>query len=142
VQHLFVMRFNSLQVIWSLAVCLLVPIVWWLSSGVTTGLQSRYQAIMHAANTCEMAERTAEEDFYEGSYLLIHYGMIESETRCEILEREYNVKAYHPGCASFENGECYNQRMWTLLNEMHCDTLYCTVQEKVDSILMQATHLN
>ena len=93
-----------------------------------------YVKLRGRCESCSKAQALAKNDFEKGTYQVVVWGLISSESPtikiAEILEKDYNIKTVFGGCIRQDAIECYDTQMRRLLVSKLGDTFYKNAYEQ------------
>lgn len=94
--------------------------------------RTRFYYVMSQCKTCEAASALAKQDYEEGSWLLIRWGLPEtvSIVTGEVLKSDYKVQQMYGGCAGRNEVDCYTDTMYRLLQQKYGVTFVLEARKK------------
>lgn len=100
-----------------------------------TYLDPSFRKLRSQCETCEKAKALTAENFKEGTYEVVAWGLVSSESPtiklAQSLERDYKIKTIFGGCIRLASIECYDREMRRLLVCKFGDTFVENTYEQV-----------
>jgi hypothetical protein len=109
----------------------------------TEAKQYRLYCIFAQSKTCDIASSLAEQDFKQGNYLLIHWGMPDDESILinETLNSGHKLEQMYGGCIFRDKVECYNETMRWLLQQKYGYQFHLPCKDKKHLIYLDCATL-
>jgi hypothetical protein len=87
--------------------------------------QTTLYYIMSQSKKCESASALAQQYFDKGTYVLVVFGLPDSNNLMEVMKTDYNVDLIYGGCGlATDETDCFNETMYRLLEGKFGEEFY------------------